>query len=36
MQRFDVTSGCLAGTSGFGIASYPVKIVDGTIRVAVN
>jgi 3-phenylpropionate/trans-cinnamate dioxygenase ferredoxin subunit len=35
-MRFDVTTGCFAGTSDSGVASYPVKVVDGTILVAVG
>ena len=34
-MKFDVTNGCFAGTSDFGVASYPVKVVDGEIMVAV-
>jgi 3-phenylpropionate/trans-cinnamate dioxygenase ferredoxin subunit len=34
-MKFDVTTGCFAGTSDFGVASYPVKVVDGKITVAV-
>src|SRR4051812_13305283 len=35
-MKFDVTTGCFAGTSGFGVASYPVKVVDGKIMVAIS
>jgi 3-phenylpropionate/trans-cinnamate dioxygenase ferredoxin subunit len=35
-MKFDVTTGCFAGTSGFGVASYPVKVVDGKIMAAVS
>ena len=35
-MRFDVTTGCFAETSDSGVASYPVKVVDGTILVAVG
>jgi 3-phenylpropionate/trans-cinnamate dioxygenase ferredoxin subunit len=34
-MKFDVTTGCFAGTSEFGVASYPVKVVDGKIIAAV-
>ena len=33
-MKFDVTTGCFAGTSDFGVASYPAKVVDGEIVVA--
>jgi len=33
--RFDVTTG-LVTTGGLGVASYPVKVVDGRILVAVE
>jgi 3-phenylpropionate/trans-cinnamate dioxygenase ferredoxin component len=32
-MKFDVTNGCFAGTPDSGVASYPVKVVDGTIMV---
>ena len=32
-MKFDVTNGCFAGSSDFGVASYPVKIADGKIMV---
>jgi 3-phenylpropionate/trans-cinnamate dioxygenase ferredoxin subunit len=35
-MKFDVATGCFAGTSGFGVASYPVKAVDGKIMAAVS
>jgi nitrite reductase/ring-hydroxylating ferredoxin subunit len=35
-MKFDVTTGCFSGTSDFGVASYPVKVVDGKILVAVS
>jgi nitrite reductase/ring-hydroxylating ferredoxin subunit len=35
-MKFDVTTGCFSGTSDFGVASYPVKVVDGKIMVAVS
>ena len=28
-MKFDVTTGCFAGTSDFGVASYKAKVVDG-------
>ncbi len=34
-MKFDVTTGCFAGTSYFGVASFPAKAVDGEILVAV-
>lgn len=27
--RFDLASGCMANVNNFGVASYPVEIVDG-------
>ena len=35
-MKFDVATGCFAGTTGFGVASYPAKVVDGKILVDVN
>jgi 3-phenylpropionate/trans-cinnamate dioxygenase ferredoxin component len=35
-MKFDVTTGCFAGTSEFGVASYPVKVVDGKVMAAVS
>jgi 3-phenylpropionate/trans-cinnamate dioxygenase ferredoxin component len=35
-MKFDVTNGCFAGTSDFGVASFPAKVVDGEIVVAVH
>src|SRR5271170_6219092 len=35
-MKFDVTTGCFAGTSDFGVAPYPAKIVDGKIMVSLN
>ena len=35
-MKFDVATGCFAGSTGFGVASYPVKVVDGKILVAVG
>jgi nitrite reductase/ring-hydroxylating ferredoxin subunit len=34
-MKFDVTTGCFAGTSDFGVASFPAKVVDGEIVVAI-
>jgi len=34
--KYDVTTGFANGIEGFGVACYPVKIVDGQILVAVN
>jgi 3-phenylpropionate/trans-cinnamate dioxygenase ferredoxin component len=33
-MKFDVTTGCFAGTSDPGVASFPAKVVDGEIVVA--
>jgi nitrite reductase/ring-hydroxylating ferredoxin subunit len=35
-MKFDVTTGCFAGTSDYGVASYPAKVVDGEIMVALR
>jgi nitrite reductase/ring-hydroxylating ferredoxin subunit len=35
-MKFDVTIGCFAGTSDFGVAAYPAKIVDGKIMVSIS
>jgi 3-phenylpropionate/trans-cinnamate dioxygenase ferredoxin component len=35
-MKFDVTTGCFAGTSDFGVASFPAKVVDGEILVALS
>src|ERR1700723_1946625 len=35
-MKFDVTNGCFAGSSDFGVASYPVKVVDDEIMVELN
>lgn len=35
-MKFDVTNGCFAGSSQNGVASYPVKVVEGKIMVAVS
>ena len=34
--RYDVTTGYLTSSPGFGVASYPVQVVDGTIMVAIR
>lgn len=33
-MRYDVTTGRLASDTGWGVASYPVEVVDGKIMVA--
>ena len=35
-MKFDVTTGCFAGTSDFGVAAYPAKVVDGKIMVEIS
>ena len=35
-MKFDVTTGCFAGTSHFGVASFPAKVVAGKILVAIS
>jgi 3-phenylpropionate/trans-cinnamate dioxygenase ferredoxin component len=35
-MKFDVTTGCFSGTSDFGVASYPIKVFDGKIMVALS
>lgn len=35
-MKFDVTTGCFAGTADYGVASFPAKVVDGEIVVAVT
>ncbi len=35
-MKFDLATGCFAGTSHAGVASYPVQVVDGKILVAVG
>jgi nitrite reductase/ring-hydroxylating ferredoxin subunit len=32
--RYDLTTGDVVGSPGFGVASYPVKIEGGKIRIA--
>ena len=34
--RYDVTTGSTMNVPGYGVASYPVKVVDGKILVAVT
>ena len=34
-MKFDVTNGCFAGTSHFGVASFSAKVVAGKILVAI-
>lgn len=34
--RFDVTTGSTMSSPGYGVASYPAKVVDGKILVAVT
>ena len=33
-MKIDVTTGCFAGTSDKGVVTYPVKVVEGKILVA--
>ena len=35
-MKFDVTTGCFAGTSDFGVVSFPAKVLDGKILVAIS
>jgi 3-phenylpropionate/trans-cinnamate dioxygenase ferredoxin component len=35
-MKFDVTTGCFAGTSDYAVASFPAKVVDGKITVALG
>ena len=35
-MKFDVTTGCFAGTPHFGVASFPAKVEDGKILVALG
>jgi nitrite reductase/ring-hydroxylating ferredoxin subunit len=35
-MKFDVITGCFAGTSSFGVTSYPAKIVDEKIMVSLS
>ena len=34
--RYDVTTGYLTSAPGFGVASYPVQVVEGRIMVAID
>jgi nitrite reductase/ring-hydroxylating ferredoxin subunit len=34
--KYDVTTGFANGIDGFGVATYPVQVVDGEVRVAVD
>lgn len=34
--KYDVTTGFANGIDGFGVACYPVKVVDGDVLVAVD
>jgi|ERR1700682_5553781 nitrite reductase/ring-hydroxylating ferredoxin subunit len=34
--RYDVTTGHLTSSPGFGVAAYPVKVLDGKIMVAIS
>jgi 3-phenylpropionate/trans-cinnamate dioxygenase ferredoxin component len=35
-MRYDVTTGSTISSPGYGVASYPAKVVDGRILVAVT
>lgn len=35
-MKFDVTTGCFAGTSDFGVASYSAEVVDEKIMVSLS
>jgi 3-phenylpropionate/trans-cinnamate dioxygenase ferredoxin component len=35
-MKFDVTTGCYAGTSTAGVAVYPAKTTDGKILVSIS
>lgn len=35
-MKFDVTTGCFAGTSSFGVSSYPATVVDEKIMVSLS
>ncbi len=35
-MKFDVTTGCFAGTPHFGVTSFPAKVVDGIILVSLG
>lgn len=34
--KYELTTGFVVGSSGYGVASYPVKVVDGKIWVSVT
>lgn len=34
--KYDVTTGFVNGVNGYGVATYPVQVVDGEVRVAVG
>ena len=34
--KYDVTTGFANGVEGYGVATYPVKVVDGDVLVAVG
>jgi 3-phenylpropionate/trans-cinnamate dioxygenase ferredoxin subunit len=34
--RYDVTTGCTLHVSGYGVTTYPVKVIDGKICVAIG
>ena len=34
--KYDVTTGSIVASPGFGVAAYPVKVVDGKIMVATD
>jgi nitrite reductase/ring-hydroxylating ferredoxin subunit len=34
--KYDVTTGSTQGVPGFGVAAYPVKVVEGKILVAID
>ena len=35
-MKFDVTTGCFAGTSDFGVDSFPARVMDGRVLVALS
>jgi 3-phenylpropionate/trans-cinnamate dioxygenase ferredoxin component len=35
-MKFDVSTGCFAGTSDFGVAAYSAKVVDGKVMVSIS
>jgi nitrite reductase/ring-hydroxylating ferredoxin subunit len=35
-MKIDVTNGCFAGTTGPAVATYPVKVADGRVLIAVG